>query len=194
MTATNTPGERRLRADARQNYDRLVETAARAFARNGAEATLKAIAAETGVGIGTLYRHFPTREDLVEAVYRAETERLCDAAPELLRQQPPVAALRAWSLQFLDYMATKGGMSDVLQAVLTADEGLRAQTRARLNEALALLIDAGKRDGGLRTDLDTWDVAMALSGFALLLHQQADPEELGLRLFNLLLAGLTPSC
>jgi AcrR family transcriptional regulator len=193
LSAANTAGERRLRADARQNYDRLVETAARAIARDGAEATLKAIAAEAGVGIGTLYRHFPTREDLVEAVYRTETERLCDAAPELLRQLPPVEALRAWSLRFLDYMATKDGMSDVLQAVLTADEGLRAETRARLNEALALLIDAGKRGGDLRADLDTWDVAMALSGFALLLHQQADPKELGLRLFDLLLAGLTPA-
>lgn len=182
---------RRVRADAQQNYDRLVETAAAVFARDGADATLKAIAAGAGVGIGTLYRHFPAREDLVEAVYRTETARLCDAAPELLTRMSPVEALRTWTLQFLDYMATKDGMTDVLHAVLTADEGLRAQTRARIDEATALLIDAGKHSGDLRPDLDTADVFLALGGFALILHRQPNAPELALRLLDLLVTGLS---
>jgi AcrR family transcriptional regulator len=179
-----------LRADARQNYDRLVATAAVAFARDGQEATLKAVAAEAGVGIGTLYRHFPTREALVEAVYRAETQRLCDAAPELLGQLPPVAALRAWTSRFLAFMATKEGMADVLHVVLTADEGLRMDTRARLTEALAQLLDAGKRIGDLRPDLDPGDVFLALGGFALVLDKQPDAPGLADRLLALLLGGL----
>jgi AcrR family transcriptional regulator len=183
-------GERRLRADARQNYDRLVETAAVAFARDGEQATLKTIAAEAGVGIGTLYRHFPTREALVEAVYRTETQRLCDAVPELLRQLPPVAALRAWTSRFLGYVATKHGMADVLHVVLTADEGLRTDTRARLTAALALLLDAGKASGELRADLDPGDVFLALGGFALVLDRQPGAQDLAARLLGLLLDGL----
>jgi AcrR family transcriptional regulator len=183
-------GERRLRADAQQNYDRLVQVAALAFARDGAQATLKAIAAEAGVGIGTLYRHFPTREALVEAVYRTETQRLCDAAAELLRRLPPVDALHGWTAGFLDYMVTKDGMADVLHAVLTADEGLRVDTRARLKEALALLLDAGESSGDLRLGLDAGDVFLALGGFALVLEHQPDGQELARRLLDLLLDGL----
>jgi AcrR family transcriptional regulator len=179
-----------VRADAQQNYERLVETAAAVFARDGADATLKAIAAEAGVGIGTLYRHFPAREDLVEAVYRSETKRLCDAVPGLLNRMKPVEALRTWTLQFLDYMAAKDGMTDVLHSVLTADEGLRAQTRARINESLTLLIDAGKHSGDLRPDLDAADVSLALGGFALILHRQPSSPQLALRLLDLLLTGL----
>ncbi len=148
------------------------------------------------MGIGTLYRHFPTREALVEAVYRAETRRLGDAAPELLRGQPPVAALRAWTARFLDFMATKDGMAEVLHAVLTADEGLRTDTRASLIRAVALLLDAGKASGDLRPDLDPGDVFLALGGFALVLGKQPlgkQPDAPGLadRLLGLLLEGLT---
>jgi AcrR family transcriptional regulator len=174
-----------------------VATAALAFARDGQEATLKAIAAEAGVGIGTLYRHFPTREALVEAVYRAETQRLGDAARELLQGQPPVAALRAWTSRFLAYMATKEGMADVLHVVLTADEGLRLDTRARLIQAVALLLDAGKASGHLRPDLDPGDVFLALGGFALVLDKQPGAPDLqpgapdlADRLLALLLGGL----
>ena len=189
--ALDATGERRLRADARQNYDRIMRTAALAFARDGERATLKAIAAEAGVGIGTLYRHFPAREDLVEAVYRAETGRLCDAAPELLRDLPPVDALRAWTGRFLGYMAAKDGMADVLHVVLTADEGLRIDTRARLTAALALLLRAGQASGDLRADLDPGDVFLALGGFALVLERQPGAQDLAARLLGLLLDGLS---
>lgn len=186
----STSKEHQLRADARRNRDRLLEVAADAFARDAATATLKAIAKEAGVGIGTLYRHFPTREALVEAVYRSETQRLCNAAPDLLEQLSPVEALRAWTSQFLDYMATKSGMADVLQSVLTADDGLRTDTRTRLNDALELFLTAGVRTGELRADLDVRDVSLALGGFALALGLQNDAREPARRLFDLLLIGL----
>lgn len=183
-------GDRQWRTGARQDDGRLVEVAAQAFNRDGAQATPRAIARQAGAGIGTLYRHFPTRQELVEAVYRSETQRLCDSAPELLRELPPVEALRTWTSQFLEYMATKGGMADVLHAILTADERLRTDTRVRLNEALALLIDAGKRSGELTEDLDIGEVSLAPGGLALILDQQPHAQELGQRLIALLLGGL----
>jgi AcrR family transcriptional regulator len=188
--AAGSPEARRPRADARQNYDRLVETAARAFARDGAQATLKAVAAEAGVGIGTLYRHFPTREALVEAVYRAETQRLADAAGELLRELPPVAALRAWTARFVDFMAAKEGMADLLHAVLSGDEGLRTDTRGTLTEAVALLLRAGQASGDLRAGLDAGDVFLALGGFALAVGRQPGADALAGRLLDLVLHGL----
>ena len=101
---------RPLRADAQLNHDRLLEVAARHFAEDGSDASMKAIAREAGVGIGTLYRRFPSREILVEATYRTESRRLCEAAPALLREMPPGAALREWMRMFLGYMAAKRGM------------------------------------------------------------------------------------
>src|SRR3984957_13592015 len=98
---------RALRADAQANYDRLLEVAAGAFGRDGADASLKAIAAAAGVGIGTLYRRFPAREDLIEATYRNETDRLCDSAAGLLADRDPLDALREWMERFADYMLTK---------------------------------------------------------------------------------------
>jgi AcrR family transcriptional regulator len=100
-------GGRPVRADARRNHDRLLDAAVRAFASDGAEVTLDAIAKTAGVGIGTLYRHFPTREALVEAAYRQELARLCDAVPDLVRSLPPDEATRAWMDRFIDYMTTK---------------------------------------------------------------------------------------
>ena len=193
MTGTGqggVAGVRRPRADGRHNYDRLVETAARAFARDGSQATLKAVAAEAGVGIGTLYRHFPTREALVEAVYRAETQRLCDAAAELLRQLPPLEALRAWVARFFDFMAAKEGMADVLHVVLNGDEGLRTDTRAVLAEAVGLLLRAGQASGELRAGPDPGDVFLALGGLALALGHQPGSGALADRLLDLLLKGL----
>src|SRR3954447_1683535 len=108
MARADTPA---LRADARLNRDRLLEAAAEAFAREGADTSLKAIAQQAGVGIGTLYRRFPTREDLIEATYRNETTKLCQSAPRLLETGEPLAALREWMSRFVDYMLTKHGMS-----------------------------------------------------------------------------------
>ena len=110
---------RALRADARRNRERLLATAVAALSRDP-EVTLDAIAKEAGVGIGTLYRHFPTREALVEAAYRNELGRLVDASAELLSTLPPDEAVRAWMDRFTDYLATKRGMATALRAVIAS--------------------------------------------------------------------------
>ena len=178
-----------MRADARQNHDRLLEVAARHFAADGDTASMKAIAKEAGVGIGTLYRRFPTRETLVEATYRSESTRLAESAAGLLRDHPPAAALRVWSGMFLDYMATKRGMAGALKALLTGDEPLRLATRELLIDALATLLRAGAESGDIRTGPDATDVVMALGGFALIIGDQSQPE-LRDRLLDLLFDGL----
>ncbi|WP_158862487.1 TetR/AcrR family transcriptional regulator [Leifsonia sp. AG29] len=180
---------RRLRSDAQANQERLLEVAAAAFAADGPEASLKAIAGEAGVGIGTLYRRFPTREDLIEAVYRTETDRLAAAAAELLEDREPTAALREWMEAFVDYMLTKQGMSDALPAILAAHDGLRAHSREALEGAVATLIDTGRATGGLRPDVDSSDVLMALGGIAMVTRHE-DQRELASRLIELLIDGL----
>src|SRR5216683_7288685 len=111
---------RPLRADAQRNRDKLLDVAVRAFSQEGPDVPLDAIAKEAGVGIGTLYRHFPTREALIEAAYRNELARLCDAVAELLQAMPPDQALRAWMDRFVDYMTTKRGMAGALRAVIAS--------------------------------------------------------------------------
>src|ERR1700754_1681028 len=115
-----TTGARPLRADAQRNRDRLLDVAVRVFSDGSPDITLDAIAKEAGVGIGTLYRHFPTREALVEAAYRNELGRLCDAAAELGATLPPDRAVRAWMDRFTDYLATKRGMATALRAVIAS--------------------------------------------------------------------------
>jgi AcrR family transcriptional regulator len=182
---------RGLRADAQINRDRLLEAAAQAFARDGADTSLKAIAQQAGVGIGTLYRRFPTREDLIEATYRNETTLLCGSAAELLETAAPADALREWMDRFVDYMLTKHGMSDALPSIIAAREGLRAGTRTMLRDAIATLLDAGSRTSALRGDIPADDVMMALGGITLIAgaeHQRG----LAARLLDLLMDGLIP--
>jgi AcrR family transcriptional regulator len=180
---------RPLRADAQLNQDRLLEAAARAFARDGSEASLKAIAKDAGVGIGTLYRRFPTRERLTEATYRNETARLCAAAPELLQTSPAAEALRTWMDLFVDYMATKHGMADALHAVLVTEGDLRMQTRDLLTEALATLMAAAAADQTIRPDIDPNDVLMGLGGVTLIAGEPGQ-RDLARRLLDLLMDGL----
>ncbi|GIF45875.1 TetR family transcriptional regulator [Asanoa ferruginea] len=171
---------RPLRADARANHDRLLEVAAAAFAREGTGASLKAIAAEAGVGIGTLYRRFPTREVLVDAVYHNEVARLCAAAPDLLAELPPVDALATWMERFVDFMATKRAMVGVLRA----DED-RLHTRELLRTAIATLLDGG----AARPGVDPNDVLLALGGITLIAGEERE-RALATRLIGLLLHGV----
>ncbi|GAA0433739.1 TetR family transcriptional regulator [Acrocarpospora corrugata] len=182
---------RPLRADAQANQDRILEAAARAFTRDGADASLKGIAQEAGVGIGTLYRRFPTREDLIEALYRNQTAALCDAATSLLDANPPALALRTWMDRFVDYVATKHGMAEALQAVLATHNDLRMRTRGMLGDAVARLVRAGVAAGTIRADIDTADVLMALSGVTLVAGEPAQRDQAA-RLLDLLMAGLEP--
>ena len=180
---------RPLRADARLNHDRLLDASARAFAREGPQASLKAIAKDAGVGIGTLYRRFPTRERLIEATYRNESARLAAAAGELLETEPPVEALRAWMDRFVDYMATKHGMAEALHAVLVAQDDLPMQTRDLLTNALALLLTAGAATGQVRSDVAPADVLLGLGGITMIAGDP-DQHEQAKRLLDLLMDGL----
>jgi AcrR family transcriptional regulator len=180
---------RPLRADAQVNYDRLLDAAALAFARDGSVASLKAIAKDAGVGIGTLYRRFPTRERLVEATYRNESARLCAAAPEMLETMPATEALRAWMDRFVDYMATKHGMADALRAVLVTEGDVRMHTRDLLTGALFTLLAAGVAEGTIRPDIEPNDVLMGLGGVTLIAGE-ADQRDQARRLVDLLMDGL----
>jgi AcrR family transcriptional regulator len=182
---------RSLRADAQANYERLLEVAAQVFAREGADTSLKAIAAEAGVGIGTLYRRFPTREDLIEATYRSRTDLLCDSATTLLDEFDPIEAMRAWMEHFVDYMLTKQGMADALPAILAAREGLRLHSREALVDAMTSLVNAGIATGRIRANASAPDVLMALAGITLISGHEHQ-RDLATRLIALLLDGLAP--
>jgi AcrR family transcriptional regulator len=182
---------RELRADAKANHERILEVAAAVFARDGSEATLKVIAAEAGVGIGTLYRRFESRNDLIEATYRHETEKLAEATPELLRRRTAVRALIVWMERFVDYMTTKHGMADALPEILGARDGLRDHSRAALVGAVQTLLEAGASDGTIRTDVSSGDVLMALGGVAMITAHESD-RSLASRLIALLVEGVEP--
>lgn len=180
---------RSLRADAQANQERLLEVAAEVFARDGADTSLKAIAAEAEVGIGTLYRRFPSREDLIEATYRAQTTSLCDSAAALVAEHPPVEAARLWMERFVDYMLTKQGMADALPAILARSDGLGAHSRKALAAAVGTLLAAGIAAESFRADADSGDVLMALGGITLITGHEHQ-RELATRLIALLLDGL----
>jgi AcrR family transcriptional regulator len=182
------PGGRRLRADAQRNEDRLLEAAAAAFSSEGANASVKDIARAAGVGVGTLYRRFPSKELLIEATYRHEVQDLCDAAHELAAANQPADALRIWMERFLDFMTTKQGMADALRVVLT-DESERLSTRSQLAEAIDHLLAAGAGEALARPQVTAWDVLMALGGISLITASEQSPE-LATRLIDLLLHGI----
>jgi AcrR family transcriptional regulator len=185
----STSHTRPLRADAQRNRDRLLEVAVRAFSSDGPEVTLEGIAREAGVGIGTLYRHFPTREALVEAAYRNELQRLCAAADELAVQGPADEALRAWMDRFAEYMGAKRGMADALRAVIASGVNPYAESRDRLLGAVGTLLAAGIEEGSIRADAQAADVLAGLTGISLAAGERAKREQAG-RLLDLLLDGL----
>ncbi|TCC18988.1 MULTISPECIES: TetR/AcrR family transcriptional regulator [Kribbella] len=184
MTGTS---ERPLRADAQRNRDLVVAAAARAFTKCGLEATLEGIAKDAGVGIGTLYRHFPTRELLIEAAYRNELAAVCDASAELLEQLPPDQALRAWMDRFIDYMARKRGMADALRAVFASGANPYAQSLELLMGAVQPLLDAGAAAGQIRSDISAKDLLASIGGVG---GAAADDREQAGRLLDLLMDGL----
>jgi AcrR family transcriptional regulator len=155
---------RPLRADARRNRDKLLAAATEAFAEHGEDVALETIATRAGVGIGTLYRHFPNRDALIVAAYEHEVDALCAAAADLRETLPADEALRAWVERFADYMATKRGMGNALRSAVASDSPLFAVTRERILGALRLLLKAGAASGTLRADVDPNDVMRVISG------------------------------
>ncbi|RKQ92814.1 TetR family transcriptional regulator [Solirubrobacter pauli] len=152
------------RADARRNRERLIATARELFAEHGTGVALADVARAAGVGVGTAYRHFPTVQELVEATYRDEVDRLADAAETLLRERPPGEALAAWLHACIDLLETERGLSDALQAVVLTDHDVHADSRAVVMSGLARLLAAAQEAGAARTDVDATDVAALLGG------------------------------
>ncbi|MFK0333490.1 TetR/AcrR family transcriptional regulator [Rhizobium sp. NPDC090275] len=153
-----------MRADARRNRDILVEVAANAFAERGAKASLEEIARSAGVGIGTLYRHFPTREHLVEVVYRRELELLASAAAELMAEKEPDVALEEWMHRFVSYMAAKRGMANSLKLLFTSNSALFNEGSQLLQTAFGQLLDNAAATGAIKDDIASADVLNALFG------------------------------
>ncbi|MFD9701742.1 TetR/AcrR family transcriptional regulator [Lentzea sp. NPDC059081] len=182
---------RRPRSDATRNRRQLLDVATRMFASGqaGAEPSMRAIAQEAGVGIATLYRHFPTRESLVDAVYRDQVSRLTGGARQLLADLGPPAALRRWMDLFGEWIATKNGMLDTLLAMIESCEADHAETRTVLLEAVDGILEAGRASGELRDDVPAGDVAAALIG---IFTVAGSPEQQAMagRLLDLLMDGL----
>ncbi|NUO61144.1 MAG: TetR/AcrR family transcriptional regulator [Hamadaea sp.] len=179
-----------MRADAQRNRDRLLTVAVEAFTGpDGNDVTLDSIAKQAGVGIGTLYRHFPTREALVEAAYRNEVDKLGAAALDLLGTLPPAEALREWMNHFVDYIATKRGMADALKTVVASGVNPYEHSRAKLLAALSSLLAAGAAEGSLRADVAAEDVLAALLGVTMSAGEPAQRDQAG-RLLDLLSDGL----
>jgi AcrR family transcriptional regulator len=184
---------RALRADATRNRNQLLEVATRVFvSADDTEPSMRAIAREAGVGIATLYRHFPTRESLVDAVYRDQVARLTDGARELLAQLPPPAALRRWMELFGDWIATKNGMLDTLLAMIESGEIAHAQTQAELLAAIDAILDAGRATGQLRSDVTAEDIAASLIGI-FTVARPPEHDARASRLLNILMDGLRPA-
>jgi AcrR family transcriptional regulator len=180
---------RKPRADGQRNRERLLEAAKPALASRGFSASLDEIAREAGVGIGTLYRHFPTRDSLVQAVYLNETQHLAAAAAQLAEVYGPVEALRAWMRLFVEYIATKQVMAEMLKSLPGGTSDLYATSTAQISAAVNLLVDRAVASGDIQLGLDPMDLLRALAGVA---HAGAEPhwEQKAKRLVDILLAGL----
>lgn len=178
------------RSDARRNRERLLDAATAAFAAaQGRPVSLESIARDAGVGIGTLYRHFPNREALVEAVYRAELAEVAAASAQLLERYPPKTALRRWMDRYAGFVAAKRGMAESLHAIFDSGALQPSQTRDSIVGAVDALLRAGADDGTLRSDVAADDVVSSLIGILLV---GGSPEQTG-RMLDLLVAGVSAS-
>lgn len=189
MSHDPVTGGRPLRADARRNHDQLLVAAAELYAERGVEASLEDIARRAGLGIGTLYRHFPTRDALTEAVYRHGVETLCDGVDDLLAAAPADEALRQWMRRFAGYVATKKGMAMALKSVLGADNELFTYSHRRIREALERLVGAAAAAGEIRPDADPEDLLRGMSGICMTADSPEAAERTA-RLIDLLVDGL----
>jgi AcrR family transcriptional regulator len=177
----------RMRADAHRNRERLLETATAAFAAaDGTDVSLEAIARDAGVGIGTLYRHFPNREALVEAIHRTELAEVAASANVLLEHHEPVVALRHWMDRYASFVAAKRGMAESLGALFAAGRLEPNDTRSSVLGAVDTLLGAGAADGSLRGDVRADDVVSSLIGIFLASHSTDQAQ----RMLDLLVDGL----
>lgn len=183
---------RKPRADAQRNRERILEVAKTAFARAGADTSLDDIAKQSGVGPGTLYRHFPTREALLEAVYRAEVEKLAAAERTLAQELPPIAALRAWMLLFVDYIAAKKIIAPALNIPAGGHAKVFEASYGQIWGAIRALVQRAVDHGEIRSDLDAVDLLRALIGVAYT-TTTPDWQKSARRLVDILISGSKPT-
>src|SRR3954471_17575591 len=164
-------GQRVMRADACRNRDRLLEVASEVFTDAGVDASLEKIAKTAGVGIGTLYRHYPSRDALVEAVYRHNVDLLVEGAEELAATLPPDEALGEWMQRFVAYVASKKGLATYLKSVVSADSDLFTSSHQMVQETITRLVEAASAAGTIRAGVDAMDLLRALSGVCLMADQ-----------------------
>jgi AcrR family transcriptional regulator len=183
---------RKPRSDGQRNRERILEKAKEAFTRFGAEASLDDIARGAGVGAGTLYRHFPSREELLKAVYRTEIEKLATAERTLAETLPPVEALRAWLLLFVEAIATKQVIAPALSALVGDPKKVFETSYTQMREAVRSLVKRAIGSGDIRNDLDPADLLRALIGVA---HVATSPDwqQSACRLVDILIAGSRPA-
>jgi AcrR family transcriptional regulator len=191
VTKKRSSNGRKPRADAQRNRERILEVAKRAFTRSGADTSLDDIAKQAGVGPGTLYRHFPTREELLKAVYRNELENLAAAGEKFSETMPPVEALRAWLLLFVDAVAAKQIIAAALNTLVGDHKKVFEASYAQMHEAIRRLVKRAVKSGDIRKDLDPMDLLRALVGVA---NVASSPEwqQSARRLVDILIAGSRP--
>jgi AcrR family transcriptional regulator len=182
---------RKLRADAQRNRERILEIARTAFSRSGANVSLDEVARKARIGPGTLYRHFPTRDALLEAVYRTEVEKLAAAEREFVESMPPVEALRAWMLLFVDYIAAKQIIAPALNNIVGGPSKLFETTGAQIKGAIEALVKRAVESGDIRPDLDPLDLLRALIGVS---NVASGPDwvQSAKRLVDILILGSRP--
>ncbi len=181
---------RRPRSDAIRNRERLLVAAAEVFSAGGPDASLEAVAKRAGVGIGTLYRHFPTREALFEAVYRHEVDQLAELADELGREVAPVEALRRWLRANVRLVATKKGMFAALALAANPPSELFAYSFDRLTKAVESLLDRAIKAGEIRADVTPDELLQALVGMSYSMYDKPDWQKKVLRLLDIFVDGL----
>ncbi len=178
---------RPMRADARRNYERLVAAARELFAEHGADASMEAIAKEAGVGVGTLYRHFPKRIDVVEAVYRTDVDVLVETADAAIRELPPWDALVAWMEAFVRYAQGKRTLLNELHEAFEKNPQLRVASRERINRAAGVVLEPAQRAGVVRADVDGADLMQLIGPMCMSATLSEDQAE---RLLDMVLDGL----
>jgi AcrR family transcriptional regulator len=190
-TKRSQPPKRKPRADAQRNRERILEVAKEAFTRSGANASLDDIAKQAGVGPGTLYRHFPTREVLLQAVYRSELEKLAAAERKFAQTMTPIEALRAWLLLFVDAIAAKELIAPALNTLVGDHKKMFEASYAQTLEAIRSLVKRAIKSGDIRRDLDPIDLIRALVGVA---NVATSPEwqQSARRLVDILVTGSRP--
>src|SRR5277367_1764187 len=191
-TKRSKSNARKPRADAQRNRDRILEVAKQAFTRSGADTSLDDIAKQAGVGPGTLYRHFPTREELLVAVYRTEMEKLAAAEQKLAATMPPIEALRAWLLMFVDAVAAKQIIAAALNTLVGDPKQVFEASHAQIWEVVRALVKRAIKSGDIRKDLDAVDLLRALIGVANV-GSSPDWQQSARRLVDILITGSRPN-